>query len=728
MIAGFHIPNHFRSFKRARISRMAVVALLLMPLLYSALYLAAFWDPFAKVNALPVALVNSDEGAVQDGKVINAGDKVVEGLQNSNRIQWQMTNEEDARKGVANGKYYFSLELPKDFSAAVTSPSSQDPRKANLIATYNDTNGYLSTVIGQNVMREVLNTVGDKISAQAVDKVLIGVLDSGKGIERAAVGATQLADGTSQLKDGSAKLNDGAHRLNDGLGQAKDGSTQLVNGANQLVDGTGQLKNGIGRLQDGSGQLADGTQQLNDQVQNAAGQLTRLTGGIAQLGGGADQLGAGATQINDGVQQLRNNVAGVTQAQSQQAANLRNLANGLRTIPGPQAQDAANQLENLAKTADTTGLGAQAPLTQDLNRLADGTSQLAYQLSDPRAEFRGGLNQLQSGTNQLPGKLGDLQNGVARINDGAHQLHDGLNQAAGGVDRLDNGAQRLNDGTKRLDEGNAKLLDGSRQLTDGTTRAVDGSNRLNNGATQLRDGLVNGVNRVPKWNDGQRVATAAAIGGPVDLKASNDSGTNTFGAGLAPLFFSMALFIAGIIVYTLIAPLQARAINAGLSPLRAALDGFLPTGIIAILQSAVVVAVTVFAVGLHPANLPGLFAFGALVALVFMLINQMFSVVFGAGPGRVAGLAFLMLQVVSSGGLYPVETQSSFFRFFHPINPMTYTVNGFRQVIYGVYDHRMWTAIAVLIGLGIATMAVTAIATARKRTWTMKRLHPVLNA
>lgn len=726
MIAGLHLPNSVRSFKRIQVTRGAIVAIILMPLLYSALYLSAFWDPFGRVSALPVALVNSDTGVVQNGKEIHAGATVVDGLKASDRINWNVVSPQEAKEGVASGKYYFSLELPPDFSEAVASPSTNNPHKANLIATYNDSNGYLSTVIGQNVMREVLTVVGDKISTEAVDKVLIGVLDAGKGLTQAADGANRLSQGTGQLLDGTRQLKDGAQQLQGGLAQSKDGTSQLRDGTVQLADGTGQLKDGLTRLKDGSNRLADGTQQLDTQVGAALGQLGGLGDGISRLQGGTQQLGAGAAQLNDGVQQLRGRLNGLTEQQRSQAAMLRDAAGALRRTPDPQAQDAANRLDGLAASLENTALGPNAPLTGDLNRLADNTSQLAYQLNDPKAPFRGGLNAVQVGTAGLPGKITDLRNGVSQLNSGAHQLRDGIVQASDGANRLDEGAVRLKDGATRLDEGTGKLLDGSNRLLDGENRALDGATRLNDGANQLSDGLNKGINKVPTWNEGQRVQTAAALGGPVELKSSNDSGTNTFGSGLAPMFFSMALFIGGIIVFTLIKPMQTRAVNAGLSPLRAAFEGFLPTGIIAALQACVVVGVTVWGVGLRPGNTVGLFAFAILVAVAFMLVNHALISLLGTGPGRVTALAYLMLQVVSSGGMYPTETQGTFFRFFHHIDPMTYAVNGFRQVIYGFYDYRLPVAIAVMVLVGLGSLAISAFAAAQKRTWTMKRLHPAL--
>ena len=64
MLAGLAFGSEIKRFGRSRMTRVAIVVLMLLPLVYGALYLWAFWDPFGHVNKMPVALVNSDRGAV----------------------------------------------------------------------------------------------------------------------------------------------------------------------------------------------------------------------------------------------------------------------------------------------------------------------------------------------------------------------------------------------------------------------------------------------------------------------------------------------------------------------------------------------------------------------------------------------------------------------------------------------------------------------------------------
>src|SRR5690606_40091466 len=56
--------------------RMGLIGILLVPLVYCVIYLSAFYDPYENLQYLPVALVNEDRGAVQDGEKIHVGDEI----------------------------------------------------------------------------------------------------------------------------------------------------------------------------------------------------------------------------------------------------------------------------------------------------------------------------------------------------------------------------------------------------------------------------------------------------------------------------------------------------------------------------------------------------------------------------------------------------------------------------------------------------------------------------
>ncbi len=198
----------------------------------------------------------------------------------------------------------------------------------------------------------------------------------------------------------------------------------------------------------------------------------------------------------------------------------------------------------------------------------------------------------------------------------------------------------------------------------------------------------------------------------------------TFGTGFAPFLLPLALFIGALIIWTQLTPLQPRPIVNGLGALRVVLASYWPALLLAVCQVLVMYVVVQFGVGLKAVYPLATVAFLILVGGTFLALIQAFNAVFGVAVGRVVTLAFPMLQLVSAGGIYPVETTAKPFQIIHPFDPMTYAVNGLRQLTVGGIDGRLWTAVGVLGGVLVASVAASSWAARRNRQYTMERLHP----
>src|SRR3954471_20663030 len=113
-LAGMEI----RRFMRSRLTAAALAVLAVVPLLYGALYLYAFWDPYGRLNHIPAALVVEDRAATAtDGQVVHAGRYLADELIRRQIFDWHITDETAAEKGLERGKYQLLLRIPVDFSA-----------------------------------------------------------------------------------------------------------------------------------------------------------------------------------------------------------------------------------------------------------------------------------------------------------------------------------------------------------------------------------------------------------------------------------------------------------------------------------------------------------------------------------------------------------------------------------------------------------------------------------
>src|SRR3954447_7947764 len=104
-----------RRFLRGRLPVAALVVLAVIPLLYGALYLYAFWDPYGRLNHVPAALVMADRAATaSDGTQVHAGQDLADELIKRKVFAWPVTGEGGAETGLAAGRYHLMLRIPAD--------------------------------------------------------------------------------------------------------------------------------------------------------------------------------------------------------------------------------------------------------------------------------------------------------------------------------------------------------------------------------------------------------------------------------------------------------------------------------------------------------------------------------------------------------------------------------------------------------------------------------------
>lgn len=718
MLSFLSTGTELRRFRRGVLPKLAVVAMLSIPLLYGALYLWAYWDPTGHLDRLPVALVNADEGATRDGEPLHAGDDVVQELLDSEALDWRTVDAATAADGVSDGTYYFAVTVPAGFSAAIASIGGDDPAAAEIDVTYNDANSYLASTLGRSAMTQIRAAVSATTGQQAVDQVLVGLGSARDGFAQASDGALTLNAASGDLTAGAQQVADGATSAADGAARLATGSADLAGGAGRLDSGAADLAAGAGTLAAGAGDTAAGAATLATGAQ-------ALSSGAQTAASSAATLATGAATVSDGVDTLAGTVTGLQTAAEQLGVDLTSVGTALGTLAQEQAAtgdtDAAARIQ--AQLAALQGVVAGVPLpadpgaaAADLTRLVDG----AHQLRDGSAALSSGLGTLASSSGELAAGATTLADGTARVADGSRTLASGSSTLSSGAADLDGGAQTLASGASDLASGTGTLASGAAQVADGTTQLGDGSR-------QLAGSLADGAARIPDDSDSTRTDRADALSTPVQLDSSDVAPADGYGEGFAPFFIPLALFVGGLITWLLLRPLPPRGLATPARGWRIALAGYLPALAIGVGQVVVLLAVVHLGLGLGMSTVVGTAAFTVLVAAAFLAVQQMLTAVLGPAAGKVAIIALLMLQLTASSGTYPVETTPSFFQWLHPALPMTYAVTGLRELTTGGTDGRLWTSVAALLLFLLGSLAVTSWRAARQRTWTLSRLHPALS-
>ena len=84
------------------------------------------------------------------------------------------------------------------------------------------------------------------------------------------------------------------------------------------------------------------------------------------------------------------------------------------------------------------------------------------------------------------------------------------------------------------------------------------------------------------------------------------------------------------------------------------------------------------------------------------------------------------MQLVTAGGTFPWQTIPQPLKAMHQFMPMTYAVEGLRQLLYGGNLATVARDVVVLAGVLVAALAFTTLAARRQRVWTVTRLQPEL--
>jgi putative membrane protein len=701
--------TELRRFRHGTLPKIAVGAMLLIPLLYGALYLWAFWDPTGNLNKLPVALVNADQSTRANGKTLHAGTDLTTRLLGSKDLDWVAVDAREAAAGVSDGTFYFALTIPADFSARIASAGGDHPTAAELKVTYNDANSFLATTLGRQAMSQVRTAVSNTVGEKAVDSVLVGLGSAHNGFAQTSDGAMTLRSASSELAKGARKGADGAAALASGASEAADGSAAVAKGASGLAEGAGKAAAGAAALHTGAADAAMGASKL------APGAAATADGAAKAASSGKD-LAAGAGQVATGVDDAVSQVG----ALAGQLPALHNSLTPIGSYLATQAQGGDVQAKELL-----TGLQSASGSLPDSAKIAAMKGDLAT-LDAGAHSVADGATRLDAGLVRLADGAGQVSGGAAKLAAGTSALSEGAGQLATGTGALADGASRLSGGAGTLATGSATLARGSTALADGEGKVARGAGLLGDGTQTLTDALKSGASQVPNDSASLRAQRARVISSPVSIGSTDTARAEGFGEGFAPFFIPLALFVGALITWLLLRPVPSRALATPASGWRAAFAGFLPALAIGVGQVAIMLSVIHYGVGLQFSHVVGTVAFTLLIVAAFLALQQMLNAVFGPAAGKVAILALLMLQLASSGGTYPVETTPLFFRVIHPLLPMSYAVSGLREVITGGIDARLWTSVAYLGVLLVVSLALTAWRAGRMRTWTLSRLHPVL--
>ncbi len=391
----------------------SMLAVALIPALYSVIYLSSLWDPASHSQALNVGIVNRDRGLVYRDNTVNVGQDLSQSLHATGKFNYQiMASADEARQHVRQGKLAFALIIPENFSANAV-PGEQ-AGAGQLVVFASQGNNIETARIAQQFASELGHKINESLNAQRWSLVLVNAAGSKQSVTRLNQGLKELHQGASELSEGADKAAQGAKTLHSGAQQLSENVSQLSQSAKKLGTGLRQLEanrprnSDLRQLDAGADTLVNSVSELGQGLQRLQSGSRELSTQVASFRAEADNsLLASATvrenilQLSQGLQQLDEGLQTATNS----GHNLDEGAHSLRT--------AVNALTTGARSTNTALRSATKQLPEDvhLEALENGAADLAHStasLSQANEKISGASQRLEMGLALVEKAIPDL--------------------------------------------------------------------------------------------------------------------------------------------------------------------------------------------------------------------------------------------------------------------------------------------------------------------------------
>lgn len=695
------LKRDFLRILKAPASIVVVLALIVLPSLYTWFNVVGFWNPYGNTGNLRVCVVNEDAGSSSDlTGAINLGDMVVEQLHDNDQLGWDFVDYDTAMEAVKSGHAYAAFVLPRDFSADLLTLLSGDFQQPQLEYYVNekmnpvspkitDTGANtLDTTINSTFVATVAKTVTDALGEEVgvaqgkiddahtnalagVDKAqqsISGARDSVQGLRDAAdQSQTKVADAASLLSDADEVLGDLSGQML--IVQSLMGSTQTD--VSKLTSGL------MGAMDSGSIFLSQSAAKVNTAIGGAAGSVTeaqgRVDGAIAQGNAMVSASQAVVAQMEALVAQMDDNdpnKASLEKAIERLKQSNTNASRSLSELSDMSA-DMGRVAESVSSASDSVNTAVQTTISN-----ADSYRRTLS--SDTFPAINTGVGNL----NVAVGNLAAAASAQRVLVDQAISLTGQLSET-------------LATARSALDQTDGVLADLQTSIDTVKTDLVALKT-----STAITDFFGDGTTI-----DAEKVASF--MQSPTEVKTEYLFPLNAYGSGMAPLFINMSLWIG---VFMLMVIMRIEVDDEGIENLTAAqryIARYLFFGGMVSLQ-AIVCCVGCLAIGVQCESVALFLLTAVLASLTYLAIQLTLSTTL-QHIGKGICVILIFVQIPGATGLYPIEMTSPFFQFIYPFFPFTYGINALRETIAGFYGLE-WVSLIAHLGIFFAIFLAIGLA------------------
>ncbi len=640
-----------------------ILGIIILPLLYSFIYLKGFWDPYGKLENVPIALVNNDK-CEENCK----GDELVRKLKDNGTFKFEEVDEDTADDGLINKDYYAIITIPEDFTESFETAETKDRRRATLTYSPNQKTNYLASQIISSAMTKVQEELNSEVSKEVVTTLNEKFNEVPEQTRQIETALGTIGDGTATLNSGAQALKSGSQTLNTSYKAFDGGINELTSGLNTLVQNYTTLNDGISDLYN---------EVHGELIPSVTSSLTDLQSGVADLKAGSNALTMALNSYD-----YKNSMTNFIM----QTESVYKALSAMCQMPNSGIDSSicavASGYTTVNPETNTSGI--------------EGLKTLTTKLIDSESNINTGINTLASnlsGVGTLSAGLTDLDNALLKLNNGSKAIFEGITTLETGAEKLSSNSKSVAEGINKIDTSLQTLSNGTETLNNGVNEAkTEVSKKISETESELEslDGLADYAKE------------------PVEIKEDAYGNVESYGVFFSPYFMCLSLWVGGILIlmglyYDPDGRFKVLGRNSENRTKR-----LIYYNIIGVIQAVLLATILKVFMGFEVTNIFLYYGSCILISISFLSIILFLFFNF-KDVGKFLSLVLLILQLASCGGTFPVETEPTFYQAIYHFIPMTYAVDLLRESFVSINSSFLVKDVIILLVILIVFATLTFI-------------------
>ena len=661
--------NDIKEVFRKTNTWIIIVGLIFLPSMYAWPNILSSWDPYGHTNNIKVAVTSEDAGATVDGKDLNLGNSLVEGLKNNKNLDWQfVSNKQQAEDGVRIGDYYASIVVPKNFSQDMTSVSRTEPKRATIEYTVNEKINAISPKITNSGASAIANNISKNFVETANGIIFEKLHEAGIKFE-------ENLPSIEKAKQEIFKLNDNfstyESTLSELIGKVEYGYNILNNVQNTLPEIDRVATNSI-MIADKAGITINNIQGFNERLLPIINNHLNV---VEEVSKEANIIAKELQQKPDKTEEIKARQKALDsrlQASTERLQLVKNIFEYFNKLSSERLFN--NQLERV--TTLSNDITTIKEVNNNIYNKMDHYDEIADTVKEEFVNKSARINEVSSNMNsKLNVEVAPLISQVlskAEVN---------IDKVSGIIARTQGELPAVE---RKLSETEVKISNAYGKLLSLQAQMPSAKSKIQKLTDEIKK-IDNGIDKNQLFNllkvDYKQQAEFFA--NPVKLQENKLYHIENYGSAMTPFYTVLSIWVGSLLMSSLLTTKVEDEENK-YKPYQKYFGRGLLFVIISLFQTLIITLGDMYVLGTQATSPYRFVLYALLISLLFSSIIYTIVCILG-NVGKAVCIVLLVLQLGSSGGTFPIQMTSEFFQALYPKVPFTYSIGLLREAVGGVY-------------------------------------------